>query len=923
MPIVVPWLDYSAGQVEQLLASLLTRMMPTAQRIDGSGGDGGVDVQVPVVGGLHIYEIKRFADRLKPAQRRQIQESLLSAARSQSTMVAWTLVVPLDPTPGELEWFESQLQGLSPVPITWMGRTAIEAHLSAYDDLLRTFAPGSVETRALDLAVEALKGRPEGPRPLAGLQRVGVVPAPATSFEDRGGFFDDFSFGETVVLTGLGGVGKTQLAAGFIRDRGKNAAVVIWVTASSRDLVLGTYAEGARAVLGPQDSIEQAADRFLTWLAGTENIWLIVLDDVQTPADLRGLWPQGPSGRTVVTTRRRDAALAGYQRRIVDVDVFSAEQSARYLRSALRDQPALGDDIDGVAADLQGLPLALAQAAAFMLDRQLRCSEYRRRFADRRRRLSELLPEPEALPDQHRDTVATTWSLSMDAANQLAPVGVARPLMELLSVLEPDSISAGLMTADAARNWLSYAIWSATGSAGEIGAADIDTIADGLRTLHRLSLLRHDGDIVRVHALVQRVTREGLDAERRSSVVWAAADAVLEYWLRGGHAAKLDMTMRANVNALRRHDRGELTGSGGHKVLIFAGTRQGEAGDPRGAAEYFDDLLATSMPHSEPDHPDVLELRGHAARWRASAGDPASAISIHEALVHDFERRKGPDSVGTIVARANLAVCRARAGALTDGIHEMEQVLADCEQLFGPRNIHTFDARSLLAEMYGEAGAGEAALTMFAQLAADRLDALGPDHPDTLAAQGSHARWVAECGDRGAAIPLLQRLLDVRTRLLGPDHPDTLATRANLALALGESGDVEDAADNYGALLADSVRVMGPDHPKTLTVRNNYLLYNSLDMAPDDAANAWMDLIDDNARILGPRAPETLNSMHNFGEWLALAGHLDQATGWLQATLAGQTDVLGAEHPHTLATGAYLTRTQDAMTRQPPSVREE
>ncbi|UWP80445.1 hypothetical protein [Dactylosporangium fulvum] len=123
-------------------------------------------------------------------------------------MVAWTLVVPLDPTPTELEWFESQLQGLSPVPITWMGRTAIETHLSAHNDLLRTFAPGSVETRALDLAVEAL-GRQAGQRRLAVLQRVGVVPASATSFQERGGFFDDFPPGETVVLTGLGGVGKT------------------------------------------------------------------------------------------------------------------------------------------------------------------------------------------------------------------------------------------------------------------------------------------------------------------------------------------------------------------------------------------------------------------------------------------------------------------------------------------------------------------------------------------------------------------------------------------------------------------------------------------------------------------------------------------------------------------------------------------
>ncbi|MFB9239639.1 tetratricopeptide repeat protein [Plantactinospora siamensis] len=601
----------------------------------------------------------------------------------------------------------------------------------------------------------------------------------------------------------------------------------------------------------------------------------------------------------------------------LDVEVFSTDQSARYLRSALGEQHSLGDDVEGVAADLQGLPLALAQAVAFMLDRQLRCSEYRRRFADRRRRLSELLPEPEALPDQHRNTVATTWSLSMEAANQLAPLSVAQPLMELLSFWDPDSISAGLATTGAARNWLSYAVSLAGGP-----VADIDTIRDGLRTLHRLSLLRHDGDTVHVHALVQRVTREGLDAERRASVLRAAADALLEYWLRGGHSRNLALAMRANADALRRHDRGELVGAGVHKVLILAGTRQGEIGDPLGAAVYFDHLLATSK-QLGPDHSDVLELRGHAARWRVNAGDPANAISIHEELVHDFENKHGPDHAGTIVARANLAECRAMSGALTDAIQEMEQVLADCERLFGPHNVHTSDARALLGGMYGEAGAAEAARTMFGQLAADRSDVFGPDHPYTLAAEGAPAHWVIECGDPGTAIPLLQRLLDARMHRLGADHPATLAARGNMARAMGEAGDRQGAADAFDALLPDFLRVMGPDHPETLTVRNNYLLYNSLGMDPDRAANAWMDLIDDSVRILGRLTPGTLTSVHNFGEWLALTGHLDQAAGWLQVALSGRTEVLGAEHPHTLITRAFLARTLNAMTRSIADITDE
>lgn len=42
--------------------------------------------------------------------------------------------------------------------------------------------------------------------------------------------------------------------------------------------------------------------------------WLVVLDDVADLADLRELWPPAvPNGHTVITSRRRHAALTGLE----------------------------------------------------------------------------------------------------------------------------------------------------------------------------------------------------------------------------------------------------------------------------------------------------------------------------------------------------------------------------------------------------------------------------------------------------------------------------------------------------------------------------------------------------------------------------------------------------------------------------------
>lgn len=152
---LVPWHEYDGKDAERLLAALLIRTLPNAQRIDGAGGDDGVDVRVQVDGGWHIYEIKSFHSRLTSGQKRQIATSLTTAVQRQDSMTGWTLVLPLDLSPSEDRWFSGTLQAIASVPINWIGRTQIEESLSRNRDLLRAFAPGSAERRALDLLAQA------------------------------------------------------------------------------------------------------------------------------------------------------------------------------------------------------------------------------------------------------------------------------------------------------------------------------------------------------------------------------------------------------------------------------------------------------------------------------------------------------------------------------------------------------------------------------------------------------------------------------------------------------------------------------------------------------------------------------------------------------------------------------------------------
>ena len=143
---------------------------------------------------------------------------------------------------------------------------------------------------------------------------------PETGVDLRSGLFP----GQTVVLThgeqtttapaAQGGTGKTQLAVEFtqaLRSAGA-VEVLIWITATSREAILVSFAQAAGAVGAgdPDADAEAAATRFVAWLSHTERPWALILDDLSDPADLEDLWPAGPAGQVVITTRLPGTALS-------------------------------------------------------------------------------------------------------------------------------------------------------------------------------------------------------------------------------------------------------------------------------------------------------------------------------------------------------------------------------------------------------------------------------------------------------------------------------------------------------------------------------------------------------------------------------------------------------------------------------------
>jgi DNA-binding SARP family transcriptional activator len=735
---------------------------------------------------------------------------------------------------------------------------------------------------------EILRGSAPQRQPVSWPHRVGVVPPPADGFQDRR--VAEALPASTQVISGLGGVGKTQLAAYVARTA--QVDLLIWVSAASRDAVLSAYAQTCvDLMLGLDDEApEAAAARLLAWLATTDRSWLVVLDDVAQPADVRGLWPpQQQNGRTIVTTRRRDATLLS-GRTSVEVSVFTSREAVDFLNGKLPSE--LADDVPGVAADLGSLPLALSHAAAYMVDQDLTCRAYRARFADRNRRLAGLFPDPGALFDISPRTVATTWTLSIEAADRLTPAGLARPLLELASLLDANGIPDTVFATPPARRYLAARLTA---------EPDESDIRDGLRGLNRFHLITHEEGLVRVHALLQRAVREDLP---EPVVARVAADALMACWPAVDE--RTGQILRANSSALYQVAPAALWDCGIHPVLLRTIDSLGSAAQLSAAitlCQYLGDQAAQRLGST---HHDSLVLRNKLAGLFGDAGRLQEALACLQQLVIDVAAVLGDDHPSALDARQNLGYQYGQAGDPAKAVSALSANVAARVRVLGPDHRTVFVSISQLAYWRGKAGDSVGAVAELEALLPRAVDVLGADDMVTLDIRGNLALWLGHSGEHSRSVRAFQELIADAERILGPSHRDVSIHRHNSAYWQWQAGDVAGAADVFSAVLVQRLRIFGPKHRDTLATRHAYVCLRAETADPAQAAVALKNVLADMIEVFGDAHPSTLSARSDLAHLWGRLGDPAIAVTALTEILADQLRVLGPDHQATVTTSAKL-----------------
>ncbi|MGV9317817.1 tetratricopeptide repeat protein [Streptomyces sp. NPDC003660] len=648
---------------------------------------------------------------------------------------------------------------------------------------------------------------------------IGPVPTLASAFQPRRKLRERVegarANGGTVVLTqvlsGGGGVGKTQLAAACACDAvAEGYDLVVWAAATEAQQVITQYAQAAARVGVAGRDPEGDARLFLEWLATTSRRWLVVLDDVTDPAVLTSWWPASRTGAgwVLATTRLKDARMTGGGRTRIDIDVYTPEEARAFVSARLTGEGMghlLDAQVDELAAALGHLPLALSHATAYMINEELTCTAYLALFTDHRTSLEQALPES-ADTEGYGRQITTTLLLSLEAAQAADTTGFATTALRLVSLLDPSGHP--------------HALWSAPPLLTCLApdGTSPDQAHKALRLLHRYALITCDTRAeprgVRIHALTARAVREGIPEARLPALAVAAADALVDIWPDPDEfLPELAAALHANTDFLVEHSYDFFWDSGGHPVLFRAGDSLRRTGLVEPTLAYWRKAAAACESSLGDGHPATLAARNSLATSYRDAGWAEEAIGLQEQVVAASARIFGDEHSNTLAARNNLASAYGRAGRHVQVVGLFEQLVAACERKLGAEHPSTLVARNNLATSYREVGRVEEAVVLQEQVVAAIVLLMGDEHPDTLATRNNLAKcyWGAGLTDKATA--LLERVVADWERLLSGQHPDTLTARNNLAVIYWADGRREEAVRILREVAGGFDRCLGSRHP--------------------------------------------------------------------------------------------------------------
>ncbi len=704
------------------------------------------------------------------------------------------------------------------------------------------------------------------------------------------------------VIKGMAGIGKTQIAVEYAFRQASIYQAVWWLRAKEKETLLSDYRAFATTMnlLENQGQDEKTViDSVREWLTNNQN-WLLILDDVKRPEDLKRYLPEKCGGHVIITTRHMV-----WEKSFCELPLlfWSRSESIDFLlRRADTNDPRGAAE---VAEQLGDLPVAMELAGAYLMETEIDFGDY---LQSHRKCQSAIKKASSKYPR----TAGTAFFLSLQAIQNREPVALG--ILYLTAYLSSDGISRPLFS-----------------KAGQFVAPpfaesfnDPEALDHNIAVLERYGLVASISEDLLVNHLIQEMVREHLKTDERQRWADAAVRTIHHVFSPGEtdgdqpglkwdilfcHARTVVAHVRENGVAL------EVIAN-----LLDSMRRQLQE---RGAFAEAETYFKQELDHYErkfgDDHPHAGAVANNLATLLYDGKRFDEAESYFRRALHIYQSRLGDDHLYTGAVTNNLALFLRDRGNDEEAALLFRQVWKIYADRLGEDNFHTAAALNNLAVSLLEIGDLAEAEPLFRKAIKTWENKLGGDHPH-IATGLLNLSVLLECFGRYAeAEPYCRRAIGIRkthsggelllvaeglrdlVRVLkkqgkfddaesicrqavkivrsrsGVDHPDTTGALFDLAAVLHDQGKFLDAEPLYLQVLHLLESQPDGDHPEMAPVLNNLsLLYHDLGRFADAERHCRRALEVLNFE-LGTDHPDTEKSRHNLSAILFSMGKTQEA----------------------------------------------
>jgi tetratricopeptide (TPR) repeat protein len=450
-------------------------------------------------------------------------------------------------------------------------------------------------------------------------------------------------------INGLGGIGKSQTAIEYIYRYYTDYQAILWAQADSPEVLIADFVKLAGLLdLPEKDETEQQRiiEAVKRWFH-THTHWLLILDNVEQVEQIEPFIPQG-GGHVLLTTR---ASVAEPVAQSISLDKMSEEEATTFLlrRTGTVSADAVlqtahetaRHDAQQLAHLMDGLPLALDQAGAYILETHCGLAGYLALYQQHR---AELLKQ-RGLTLGHPDPVAATWSLSFQKVRQTNPQ--AAQLLQFCAFLYPDTITEELLT---------------TPISGLKPPALVNNLLElhkAIKVLGAYSLIRRHSEsmMLSMHRLVQTVLRDTLPKPQQRKWSERAICVVTSLFPSGEPETwpQCELYMLHAQTCSEWIEAYTITIPEATRLMYHAATYLKARGLSREAVPFAQRFLAIHEQVLGPNHPDTAAGLNNLAMLYKSQGEYAQAEPLYQRALAIHEQVLGPNHPNTILVRNNYA----------------------------------------------------------------------------------------------------------------------------------------------------------------------------------------------------------------------------------------------------------------------------